>query len=101
HSDCDGLYLPVDFDAPLYSEDEDDVAYMGLGSSVAGRRELVDVAPLLDIALDEGQLDEKLGRRICQEKENTHPFEVERKVWLAFFEAFRLSIEYKSAVVFN
>ena len=101
HSDCDGLYVPIDFADPLYSEDEDDVAYMGLGSSIAGMRELVDVAPLLDIGLDAGQLDEKIGRRICREKQGSNPLEVERKTWLAFFEAFRLSVEYKSAVVFN
>jgi hypothetical protein len=101
HSDCDGLYVPVDFDTPLYSEKGSDIAYMGLGSSVAGLRELVQVAPLLDIELEDERLDEKLGRRICREKANTHPFEVERKTWLAFFEAFSQSIEYKSVVVFN
>lgn len=101
HSDCDGLYLPVDFDGPLYSDNEDDIGYMGLGSSIAGLRELVQVAPLLDIALAEGTLDEKIGMSICREKEGAHKYEVERKTWLAFFDAFSLSVEHKSAVVFN
>ncbi len=101
HSDCDGLYVPVDFDDPLYSENKNDIAYLGLGSSLVGLRELVMVAPLLDIGLEEGHLDDKLGRRICREKEGGHPFEIERKTWLAFFEVFTQSIEYKSAVVFN
>jgi hypothetical protein len=99
HSDCDGLYVPVDFDAPLYSERESDIAFMGLGSSFAGLRELHQVAPLLDIALTDGHLDNSMGEQICREKEGAHPFEVERKVWLAFFEAFTLSIAYKSAVL--
>ncbi len=101
HSDCDGLYLPVDFDSPLYSERKSDVAYMGLGSSLAGLRELVLTAPLLGIELNEGILDPKLVRRIFREKEGSHLFEIERKTWLAFFEAFTLSLEYKTAVVLS
>jgi len=101
HSDCDGLYIPIDFDGPLYSDDEDDVAGYGLGSSAGGLRELVQVAPLLGIELAEGRIDTKQGMRICREREGDHPFEVERKTWLAFHQAFTQSVRYRSAVAFN
>jgi hypothetical protein len=99
HSDCDGLYLPVEFADPLLSLREGDIAHEGLGSSQAGLEELRQVAPLLGIELKDGKLLQKIGRQICREKEADHPFEVERKTWLAFFEAFTLSVEHKSAVL--
>jgi hypothetical protein len=99
HSYCDGLYLPMDFERPLISLREYDIAHEGLGSSVAGLGELRHVAPLLGIELKDGKLGREIGRQICREKEGDHPFEVERKTWLAFFEAFTLSVKHKSAVL--
>jgi hypothetical protein len=99
HSDCDGLYLPVDFETPLISLRESDIAYAGLGSSVAGLGELIHVAPLLGIELKKGKLTREIGRQICREKEEAHPLGVERKTWLAFFQAFTLSIKHKAAVM--
>jgi hypothetical protein len=101
HSDCDGWYLPLDFQTPFFSEDEDDIAAFGLGSSFGGLRELVQKAPLLGIKLNKGKIFKKQGLLICQEERGDHSFEVERKTWLAFFEVFTQSISCKSAVVFQ
>ena len=57
------------------------------------------MAPLLGIVLADGVLEAKVGRRVYREKEGAHPLEVERKTWLAFYEAFTLSIAHQTAVV--
>jgi hypothetical protein len=105
HSDCDGFYVPVDFPDPLYDDlpDEDPGCIVGgiLGSSQAVLRELVLTAPLLGIPVVDGQLSDKDFRTIHNEPEEGTALWIERQVWLEFFEEARLSVEYKTAIVFN
>jgi hypothetical protein len=99
HSDCDGYYVPIDFPDPLYHDDEDEIGGGILGSSQAGMRELVLVAPLLNIPLRRGALANEVAARINAERRGR--FYVERQVWLELFEAFRLSVKHSTAVKFN
>jgi hypothetical protein len=105
HSDGDGFYVPVDFPDPLYDDlpESDPHCVRGgiLGSSQGAMRELVRVAPLLGIGLEQGQLDDGEARRIDREKQQASSFWVERRVWLRFFELARFSIAHRTAVVFQ
>jgi hypothetical protein len=99
HSDCEGYYIPIDFPEPLY-DDYDSVAGGILGSSHQAMRELIQVAPLLGIRLRDGQLDDRATDEI-NEEDYDRPYAIERKVWLLLFERLRISIEYRTAVVFG
>ncbi len=97
HSDCEGYYVPVDFPDPLY--DDTDALVGGIvGSSQAAMRELVQVAPLLNIRLRNGALSNAQAKEIADE--DGGPLYIERQVWLQLYEAFRLSIEHGTAVKF-
>jgi hypothetical protein len=97
HSDTDGYYVPVDFAEPLV--DETDVLVGGvLGSSQGAMRELVLVAPLLNIRLRNGALSNAIAKTIANE--DGGQLYIERQVWLQLFEAFRLSIEHGAVVKF-
>jgi hypothetical protein len=105
HSDCEGFYVPVDFLNPLYDDlpDEDPRCVEGgiLGSSQAVLRELVRVAPLLGISVAGDALSDKDFKQIHDKPEEGTALWIERQVWLEFFEAARLSIRYRTAIVFN
>ena len=109
HSDCDGFYVPIAFPAPLCDEegegegegDEDSIAGGILGSSQRALDELIDVAPLLGIPLVAGVLSDADARIIADEPETATPYGFERAVWLALYEAFRLSIEHRRIVRFG
>lgn len=60
HSDAEGLHVPIDFPAPLTAAAGEYVLGGTVGSSVQLRRELLQFAPSLDIALSDGKLDEAL-----------------------------------------
>jgi hypothetical protein len=99
HSDCDGYYVPVDFPDPLYHDSDDEIGGGILGSSYAGMRELLLVAPLINIPLRRGTVSAEVVARINRERRGR--FYVERQVWLELYEAFRLSIKHGTAVKFN
>jgi hypothetical protein len=101
HSDCEGFYVPIDFGEPLCDERDGDLPGGLLGSSQRALRELIQVAPLLGIPVDGPFLSDEVAHRIAQEPDESHPYWIERKVWLSMFEAMRLSVEYKYAVVFS
>ncbi len=101
HSDCEGFYVPTDFPEPLYSTKEIKIQGAILGSSQRTLQEVRQAAPLLGIRLVKGNLSDAAARKIAEEEDGAHPYWIERKVWLTMFEAFRLSVEYKSAVVFG
>jgi hypothetical protein len=99
HSDGDGFYVPIDFPEPLYDLD----AKPGIGtvgSSQAAMRELVLVAPLLGIQLENGALSDEMAEEINDDPSD-HPLRTERYVWLKLFERFRFSIETGAAVTFG
>jgi hypothetical protein len=101
HSDCEGYYVPIDFPEPLYDDPKGKLAGGILGSSRPALMELVGTAGLLDIRLAGDALSDDEAERINAEEDGAHPLWIERKVWLALYEALRLSLEHRSAVVFN
>jgi hypothetical protein len=101
HSDCEGFYVPIDFPEPLYDDDRDELVGGVLGSSQRAMQELIQAAPLLSIPLPNGQLSDEVASAIAEEREGASPYWIERQVWLSMFEAFRLSIKTKCAVMFN
>ncbi len=99
HSDCEGYYVPIDFPEVLAG---DGIAGAGIGSSVRLLDELKLVAAPLGIVLHDGKLSDADAASIAEEDEkNGGPFWIERLVWLALFEAARLSIEQRAAVHFG
>ncbi|MGV9662911.1 hypothetical protein [Nocardia niigatensis] len=95
HSDCEGYYLPIEFDEPLYEEDLDIDGGL-VGSTPALLRELVYLAPYLGINLVDGVLSDAEITRIYAEQgdyvDNPHPFYRERETWIHLFEVARVSI---------
>lgn len=98
HSDCDGYYVPVDFPDPLYHDSDDEIGGGILGSSQAAMRELLLVAPLINIRVPNGAVTNQLAKAINDERRGK--FYIERQVWLELFEAFRLSLKHRTAVKF-
>jgi hypothetical protein len=101
HSDCEGFYVPIDFDEPLYEDEETKIPGGILGSSQRALAETRLAAPLLGIPLKGMDLADEVANRIAEERDGAHPYWIERKVWLTMFESFRLSVENGCAVVFN
>jgi hypothetical protein len=99
HSDCEGFYVPVDFPDPLYDPGfpiPGDV----LGSSHQALRELIQVAPLLGITLKDGVLSLAQAKAIDAERDGSHPYEIERQVWLTLYQVMDSSIRLRSLVIF-
>lgn len=102
HSDCEGYYVPQDFPDPLYDDRDDGLPGGILGSSQRAVAELVQVAPLLGITLRAGKLSDAEAKRTAAAcRAGSHPYEIERYVWLKLFERFRLSVEHGAAVSFG
>jgi hypothetical protein len=101
HSDCEGFYVPIPFDAPLFAEDGEKVPGGMLGSSQGLMKELVSVAPKLGIGLWEGLLPDSEAARINRVIEAEGVFWIEQAVWLSLYEAARLSIEHGTVISFG
>lgn len=101
HSDCEGLYLPIDFSEVIIDPTNEDRVVGGLlGSSYRLMDELIRVAPALGIDLVDGQLTDEQAEVINEAVEEEGPLERELMVWIALFEAARISIKHKTAIVF-
>lgn len=96
HSDAEGHYVPVDFPEPIFDER---VAGSMLGSSFALKRELIKLAPLLGIALEDGCLSDAEATRLHAIQDD-HPLFRENIVFLTLWEVTRVSLEQKTAIVF-
>lgn len=96
HADNEGYYLPVDFDEVLF----DEVENQSIGSSYHLMAVLQDIAPHLGISLVDSKLTDEEIVRLNQRIDDEHDFYREIIVWLALFEASRLSIQYHTAIVF-
>lgn len=96
HSDAEGYYLPVDFGEPVFGE------FTGgmVGSSVRLLAELEKCAPALGITLVDGELSDAEAKRINQIALESD-LEREYVVWIALFEAARLSVAHRTAIVFG
>lgn len=97
HSDCEGLYVPVDFDRVLV---DDGLVGTMLGSSQRLLAELVRVAPLIDIRLQGHDLSDDEADMI-NAYDDQAPFFRERASWITLFEAARLSVKHGAAIVFQ
>lgn len=95
HSDCDGTYVPVDFDEPVT------VDSVIVGSSQRLLRELRTCAGPLGITLAaDGTLTDAEAARVASVPSG-HPFRREWEAWLALHEAARVSIATGHAIVFH
>jgi hypothetical protein len=100
HSHTEGYFVPVDFPDPL-ADTEDMLPGRVLGSSQRALADLVRTAPLLGVRLEGRELSDEAAWAIAEEADGSHPCWIERKVWLAMFEAFRLSVRHGCAVVYG
>ena len=100
HSDSEGFYLPLDLPEVVFSNEDDDLVGGMLGSSQRLRDELRRVAPALGIALVDGELADAEAARINAIAKADGPMWHEHAAWIALFEAARLRIAYKTAIVF-
>jgi hypothetical protein len=96
HSDAEGYYVPQDFTDVIF----DDSGGM-IGSSHQLLRELVMVAPALGIVLENGELSDAEAKRINEVGASDIGLWIEYIVWIALFEAARLSIEHNTLIVFG
>ena len=102
HSDAEGFYLPIDFSDVLFADPEDSSLPGGmLGSSYRLLEELEVVAPALGIRLNDGRLPHDEAERIDELACSGEGIYRELCSWLALYEAARLSIELKTAIVFS
>ena len=71
-----------------------------MGSSQRARAELILTAPLLDVELV-NEKPTKTAVDTLRDLDDVGPLRREREAWFYFYEKFRLSIEYRTAVVFG
>jgi hypothetical protein len=100
HSDAEGFYLPIDFKDVLFDRGEGVPGEM-IGSSNRLVEELVFVAPALGIELHGSELSDQQAEEINSLLEARTGLFIEKIAWLSLFEAARLSIEHKTAIVFG
>ena len=100
HSDSEGYYLPIEFERP-FLDPSHRLRGGTLGSSQRLREELLLLTDPLEIEVDEeGNLSDQIAGVVASQRPTGAPFAVERLVWLALYEAARLSIEEGTAIVF-
>jgi len=94
HSDAEGYYVPVDFDEPLFSDEE------SIGSSQRLLAELREVGPHIGVKLEaDGALSDAEAARLAGYDDG--PFWREITVWLTLHEACVASIAHGTAIVFS
>ncbi len=102
HSDAEGFYVPFEFPLPLVAEKELEVAGGIVGSSQSLLRELRDVAPLIGIKLEGGNLTDETAAALADvDAQERQEFSTERMVWFTLFDAARKSTEYRTAIRFS
>jgi hypothetical protein len=126
HSDAEGFYVPIDFADVIFdrrqpsagggdpdgsaggtgvlprgNDRELGLASGMLGSSVRLLRELVAVAPALQITVGEDLARDELRRIEAQVAAATDPFWRERMAWTGLFQAARASTRYKVLLAFR
>ncbi len=101
HSDCEGFYVPINFKDVIFDDPKKNRISGGmLGSSYRLMEELVQIAPALEIKLVDGTLSDDEADKIYDLGKGDKLFR-EKTVWLELFEAARISIEHKTAIVFH
>ncbi|MGD9580701.1 MAG: hypothetical protein AB7V50_04970 [Vampirovibrionia bacterium] len=105
HSDCNGYYLPCDFDEPLWidpeefgkSHDDELVEYLSVGSSIKLKEELLELNKHLNIDLDKS-LDDIYS--YAEEIEGTD-YEVEKWCLCILYKMCQASINLRLPVIFS
>lgn len=100
HSDCEGYYLPLDFQEIIFDPTHK-IRGGALGSSYRLIEELELLCDPLEISMRSGALDDATAQWLADQRPTGAPFAIERLVWLALYEAARLSIAHRTAVVFH
>ncbi|MFE3193517.1 hypothetical protein ACFXHA_31255 [Nocardia sp. NPDC059240] len=100
HSDCEGYYVPIDFEDVLFADEEDGLPGGMLGSSSRLMRELVYVAPYLGITLVDDQLPDTDATALFEAEDEDNPLWRERLVWLTLFENARVSLANNTLITF-
>jgi hypothetical protein len=98
HADHGGYYVPQVFEDVIY---DDAVPGTMIGSSQQLLRELIQTAPALGIVLQNGELSDSEAARINQVGETDTGLHRENIVWIALYEAARLSIKHNTLIVFS
>ncbi len=102
HSDAEGFYLPIELDEVLFDlEDKGRIIGGMLGSSYSLLDELLKIAPKLGITLIDNKLSDEEAEKINKLAQTEEGFYREYHTWIILFEAARLSIEYKTAIIFT
>lgn len=100
HSDCEGYYVPVDFDMVLYPDD--DIIPGGMVGSTQGLlRELIYVAPYIGITMIGAELAETDLAVLRADHTDTHPFYRERETWFLLYESARVSLGNNTLIHFG
>ncbi|MCA0313638.1 MAG: hypothetical protein LCH63_07325 [Candidatus Melainabacteria bacterium] len=100
HSDCEGYYLPLDFEDIIFADEDYQFAGGMLGSSKKVLEELLSCADFLGIEISpDGDVAKEAK---LQENDNfeNDPLFREKTVWLALYAAAKFSIAHNSAIVF-
>ena len=104
HSDAEGLYLPINLNRPpIYDFEVQSPIWGGiLGCSYRLMDELVRIAPKLGIKLTvDNKLTDEEANKVNELAASQEGFYREYSAWIILFEASRLSIEYKTAIMFT
>ncbi|MCB1602339.1 MAG: hypothetical protein KDI66_20135 [Xanthomonadales bacterium] len=97
HSDCDGFYVPLDFPRPI---EDDRVLGGSIGSTPGLLRELVEIAPLIDVVVvGDSPTDEALSE--LDAFDESHPYHIERVTWYCLYENCVLSLKHKCVISFG
>ncbi|MCL5246221.1 hypothetical protein M4I21_10410 [Cellulophaga sp. 20_2_10] len=100
HSDCEGYYIPIDFEEVIFDTEEITVPGAMVGSSFGLLTDLKSIAKKLGIELNENlEVQNKEG--LYNTIDDQGDFWIEKMVWLTLFEAANYSIKNKTAIVFN
>ncbi|KIG17747.1 hypothetical protein DB30_02780 [Enhygromyxa salina] len=97
HSDAEGHYVPIDFSDVIF---DDELVGGMLGSSQALLRELIEVAPHIDVTLEGGRPTPACEAQLRVIEDSGRLWR-ERLVWYTLFEAATISIEHRTLIVFH
>jgi hypothetical protein len=103
HSDCEGYYLPIDFEEVLYTPDKYQITGMAVGSSYQLYEECKELAGHLELPMDMDHESERVFDATVNQGNGSCKWEkygVESYTCLALLRACEASIKFGAAIVF-